>query len=156
MSERKYTDEEIMKACECCFIKGACTECPIRYEELDESCIRSLGKAAWAMFNHQKAYDEKLQEVNADLNESLRLAAEANKDLQVELDAMRGAANSYKMHYEKAVREIFDKIGKILYKHTKIAIKKKNIVSEITIDYIGEDIAELKEEYTKGADNNAR
>lgn len=155
MSERKYADEEIMKACECCFIKSTCAECPIRYEERNESCIRSLGKAALAMLNHQKAYDEKLQEVNADLHESLRLATEANKDLQAELDAMRGAANSYKMHYKKAVHEIFDKIGKILYKHTKIAIKKNNIASEITIDYIGEDIAELKEEYTKGAGNNA-
>lgn len=36
--------------------------------------------------NDQKAEIEKLQEVNADLNESLRLAAEANKDLKAEIE----------------------------------------------------------------------
>ena len=37
------------------------------------------------------------------------------EELKVELEAMRGAANSYKLHYEKAkqevAREILDKIG---------------------------------------------
>ena len=46
--------------------------------------------------------------------------------------------------------EIFEEIGKILYKHTDIAIKEKSITCELAIDYIGEDIAELKKKYTEG------
>ena len=46
-------------------------------------------------------------------------------------------------------REIFEEIGKILYKHTKNAIKEKSVTCELTIDYIGEDIAELKKKYTE-------
>lgn len=38
---------------------------------------------------HLKAEIENLQEVNADLNESLRLAAEANKDLQAEVERLQ-------------------------------------------------------------------
>lgn len=47
--------------------------------------------------------------------------------------------------------EIFEEIGKILYKHTNIAIKEKSITCELAIDYIGEDIAELKKKYTEDA-----
>ena len=49
----------------------------------------------------------------------------------------------------EVAREIFEEIGKILYKHTKNAIKEKSATCELTIDYIGEDIAELKKKYTE-------
>lgn len=52
-----------------------------------------------------KAEIERLNAVHADMTESLHLAAEANKDMQVELDAMRGAANSYKRKYQIAAAE---------------------------------------------------
>ena len=55
--------------------------------------------------------------------------------------------------YKECAREIFEEIGKILYKHTNIAIKEKSVTCELTIDYIGEDIAELKKKYTGGSEN---
>ena len=69
----------------------------------------------------QRAEYEKLQEVNADLNESLRLAAEANKDMKIELDAMRGAANSLKIHYENARAEAIKEFAERL-KETPIEL----------------------------------
>lgn len=132
MSERKYTDEQIVKALECCSGIGdaKCVNCP--YHDA-ERCAEASATDAIDLINRQKAeiavlitavdnstkeflklHDEyqdqkkeieKLHEVNADLNESLRLAAEANKDMKIELDAMRVAANSYKMCYEKAKAE---------------------------------------------------
>lgn len=65
----------------------------------------SLMVNALALINRQKKEIERLNAVHADMTESLRLAAEANKDMSVELDAMRGAANSYKMHYEEVERK---------------------------------------------------
>ena len=122
MSERKRTDEEIVKALECCRDFGDfgdCSLCPYENatfaDELD--CTQKLHTDALALINRQKAeiavlttavdnstkeflklHDEyqdqkadidKLQEVNADLNESLRLAAEANKDLKAEIERLQ-------------------------------------------------------------------
>ena len=36
--------------------------------------------------------------------------------LEIDLEAMRSAANSYKMHYENLAREIFEEIEKIRFK----------------------------------------
>ena len=54
----------------------------------------------------------------------------------------------------EVAREIFEEIGKILYKHTNIAIKEKSTTCELAIDYLGEDIAELKKKYTEGKNND--
>ena len=67
----------------------------------------------------------------------------------VEYEAMRGAANSYKMHYEKAksevAREIFAEIDKALN------LSKCYGESGIYFEYdIEADIAELKKKYTEG------
>ena len=91
MSERKYTDEEIINkmsayiemSCRMCGFKTLCNElCAIEF-------IKAALKAALGLIKSQKADIEKLQEVNADLNESLRLAAEANKDLQAEIERLK-------------------------------------------------------------------
>lgn len=66
------------------------------------------------------------------------------EELQIELQAMRMSANSYKMHCENAraevAREIFEEIEKFIYRYLNDA------------DYTGGDIiydiAELKNKYT--------
>jgi hypothetical protein len=64
-----------------------------------------------------RAEVEKLQEVNADLNESLRLAAEANKDLQAAVDRLRFNLKAVldERAEDKAVvaKEIFEEIEEI-------------------------------------------
>ena len=52
------------------------------------------------LINRQKAEIERLQSVNADMQESLRLAAEANKDMQAEVER-------YKTYYETMETEIY-------------------------------------------------
>ena len=89
MSERKYTDEEIEKALECCQSHTItdCRDCPNRAS--GDNCVNELMRNALDLIKHQKAEVDKLQEVNADLNESLRLAAEANKDLKAEIERLK-------------------------------------------------------------------
>ena len=63
----------------------------------------------------QKSAVERLEveiETLKDNNEHLAVMLEEAK---VELDAMRGAANSYKMHYENLAREIFEEIESRAY-----------------------------------------
>ena len=85
----KLTDEQIIKALECCIShKGnvACKSgCPFHEQEL---CIEdgdALLKHSLNLINRQKAEIEKLN---------------------VELVGMRGACESYKMHYDNARAEI--------------------------------------------------
>lgn len=61
-----------------------------------------------------RAEVEKLQEVNADLNESLRLAAEANKDLRAVVDRLRfnlkAVLDERAEDKAEVAREIFEEI----------------------------------------------
>jgi len=54
--------------------------------------------------------------------------------LDVELEAMRGAANSYKMHYDNLAREIFDEIEKALndiyFEARFIELKRKYVTPD--------------------------
>lgn len=116
MSERKYTDEEIIKALgmhsdEEIPCVGLCpySETPYCGSDMARDALNLINrkKAEIAVlttavdnstkeflklhdeYQDQKKEIEKFQEVNADLNESLRLAAEANKDLQTEVERLQ-------------------------------------------------------------------
>ena len=108
MTDHKFTDDDVIKALQC--LSGAeifCRECAFgRLEDHGFACKKNVANAALALINRQKAEIESLNAVHADMIESLRLAAEANKDMTAELQALRGAANSYKMHYETAIKEL--------------------------------------------------
>ena len=88
MSNRKFTDEEIIKALELHSNKDvACLDkCPYAERHF---CGSSMARDALALINRQKAEIERLQAVHADMTESLRLASEANKDMQAELADLR-------------------------------------------------------------------
>ena len=62
--------------------------------------------------------------------------------LTVELDAMRGAANSYKMHYNSLAREIFEEI-----ESKKMFLK--DCVGNMGVVVLFKDISELKKKYTE-------
>lgn len=75
--------------------------------------------------------------------------------LTVELDAMRGAANSYKIHYNSISREIFEEIEKIIQdrKNKELKLQGDNkTISPFTyscnvLTIIQYKIAELKKKY---------
>lgn len=84
MTDHKFTDDEIIKALECCSkdvpLLNSCTDCPFN----GKKCAALLPQTTLALINRQKAEIESLNAVYADMTESLRLAAEANKDMQAE------------------------------------------------------------------------
>lgn len=83
------TDNEIIKALDICGHLDACADCPLGCLEGVDKCMHTLLLNALDLINRQKAEIERLQSVNADMQESLRLAAEANKDMQAELGRLR-------------------------------------------------------------------
>ena len=86
MTDKKYTDEEIIKAFECCSAdRGDCDKCALQKECKNTPFYTAAAKVALDLINRQKAEIEKLS---------------------IELKAMRNAANSYKAECEK-LREKF-------------------------------------------------
>lgn len=79
------TDNEIIKALDCCSYGSEfkCQECPAN--DCSLSCDSKLAKKALDLINRQNAEIEKLN---------------------VELVGMRGACESYKIHYDNAQAEI--------------------------------------------------
>lgn len=121
MSERKYTDEQIAKALECCSGIGdaKCVDCPY-YDA--ERCAEASATDAIDLINRQKAEIEELEyDRKLIFDEGETWQKKAN-DLQVELDAMRGAANSYKMHYENARAEAIRKFAERLKDKARMPI----------------------------------
>ena len=78
------TDDEIIKALECCFMEQQCNYCPL-YKEHSADCLDTVLKNAHALITSQQA---------------------ENENLKVENQSLRSAANSLKMHYEEAQAEI--------------------------------------------------
>lgn len=130
MSDKKYTDEEIIKALELCSkslsIK-TCQKCPFY---LQTNCVSALKSYAIDLINRQKA--ENL-ELKLKVNELLAYKQEVTKNniknyetyksqkaeiekLDIELKAMRGAANSYKAEVErlKADNKIYIEANKVI------------------------------------------
>lgn len=101
-----YTNEAIIKALECC--KGFNKDC--------EGCVLC----------DESGCDDKLK----------KLAADRIRDLDIELKAMRMAANSYKMHYEEAkskgTRDILSDL-KIAVHNKAIHTNAKEVPTFITL-----------------------
>ena len=83
------TYEQIIKALKCCADEyiHSCDYCPFEKECNGDNL--NLVKYALDLINRQKSEIEKLNTVNADMHESLRLACERNKDLQAEIERLK-------------------------------------------------------------------
>lgn len=80
MTEHKYTDEEVIKALECCSkdvpLLNSCEGCPFA----GEKCAAFLPQTALDLINRQKAEVERLEHIRADLSkENDRLRSEKDK-----------------------------------------------------------------------------
>ena len=109
MNNKKLTDNEIIKALECCG-RESCFGCPYRGK-----CHQGnpMITDALDLITRQQTEIERLRkEVNLvsiqfqDLQERYEEAQTENENLKVENQSLRSAANSLKMHYEEAQTKI--------------------------------------------------
>lgn len=105
------TDEQIIKALECCISdneKDCKLNCP--YKGNMNMCVNDLPKNALDLINRQKAENEKMrQNWEQDQQDKIKTIYKQKaevENLNIELQAMRGAANSYKAEIEKKNTEI--------------------------------------------------
>ena len=94
MDKPRLTDEQVIKALECCNQEDGCYECPYEFTCYDDKYKSILSKDALDLINRLKAENEKK-------SKAVVKAAQEVVDLKIELQAMRNAANSYKAEYEK-------------------------------------------------------
>ena len=99
------TDNEIIKALECCAqIQRRCAECPA-WKELN-LCGSVAKSQALKLINRQKSEIESL-------GESVRLQSEMLYDLEMEIERLKGILDSYALQYGTATdKEVFLKQAK--------------------------------------------
>ena len=83
MSDRKFTDDEVIKALERCNDNGGCDNCPFdgAYNEDELWCVDELNKATRTLINRQKAEIEAMKIANEKMYAaSKEIAPEAIKE----------------------------------------------------------------------------
>ena len=60
------TDNDIIKALECCGIKSDCKGCYFDTHEAEDICAREIVKNAFDLINRQRAEIERLKKYNAE------------------------------------------------------------------------------------------
>ena len=151
------TDNEIIKALECCGrIKGQdCDTCPLTELQLSE-CTAKVATESLDLINRQKAEIVKLEKIEhfadktieAFKRENEKQKAEIEK-LNVELVGMRGACESYKMHYDNAQAEI-ERLKSDLtlktydYEHLLMKCKELQAISSSRKDRLMQTVVKLQ------------
>ena len=121
-------DNEIIKALEMCgnIVVSSCKECSFHIS-YNANCVKQVMRNALDLITRQKAeLKQKDTEIDILIRKKETLKDEVselqhkNSELEIELKAMRGAANSYKAEVKRLQREqeIFGDIGK-LYSEVK-------------------------------------
>jgi hypothetical protein len=103
MTDHKFTGEEIIKTLKNAKYKvnGVVSQGVYLSVETFNAVVDLIGR--------QKAEIESLQAVHADMTESLRLAAEANKDMQAEIERLKKIGDyktSEVLRHDAAIREL--------------------------------------------------
>ena len=123
-------DNDIIKALECCTVSSSietCGECPYAECPTRKGCVGEMVKDALDIINCLKIENAELQ-----LKKS---------EMEIELQAMRGAANSYKAEVER-----------LMPFGCQVEVSK-NIEKEIKSEAIKEFAERLKEEATVDDDS---
>ena len=111
MTDLKFTDGEIIELLRA-YVERMCGKCNVK--DLGTCCgtcfITPISQAT-DLINRQKAEIESLQAVHADATESLRLAAEANKDMQAKIERLQKYNTDVAFkHYNDGIKEFAERL----------------------------------------------
>ena len=118
----EMTDAEIIKALECCIHSASREDCEdlqcpacekqgcyfnnISAEDYPEGLIEGMSVALIDLINRQQAEIKQLETIERVATKTIEKQSAEIEKLNVELVGMRGACESYKMHYDNAQAEI--------------------------------------------------
>lgn len=101
-------ETDVVKALECC-INDECEDCPLygeNHPDVYGNCVRNTKRDALDLINRQKAQIQKLEKIERFATKTIEKQDAEIEKLNVELVGMRGACESYKIHYDNAQAEI--------------------------------------------------
>lgn len=130
MTDKKFTDEEIIKALMCHFNEELdeepfrCVDCPL-YNDTSPSCTEALKSYALDLINRQKAEIERLKgsTIVNNIMESQRIKREAKTE-------------AYKEFAERLKKDLFYKCGDINYSET---CDLRNLIDNLLKEMVGEE-----------------
>lgn len=138
--------EQIVKALECCSVYASCDGCPYFNGIPEDDCHYQAMANALALIRYYKMENQRLTEsldrvqkqcgeiiVECDERDAERLKQVA--ELTIELDAMRSAANSYKMDNQRLTEENERLTSEISVKK-KLLVKCSDLVEHIQADTV--------------------
>ena len=122
MGQKKYTDEEIIKALECCVngksIVEVCSRCPFF---LDGNCTDLLKQNALALINRQKAEIEKL---TTERDEARRDCAVAEHNHQLAVAEREANVRGFAETLQKIAAEQASRVVEAMDEIKVVAIKE--------------------------------
>ena len=143
MTDHKYTDEEVIRALECC-AHADCMNCPRWSEEWTSGMCADFLSDVLDLVNRQRAEIAALvSAVDNSTEEFLKLHDEYQNQkaeierLTIEYAGFRGAANSLKMHYNNARAEAIKEFAERVKAHTAhlfSGVDVRYIVDELVAD----------------------
>lgn len=143
MTDKILTDNEIVKALECCTTNGAsCKNCPA-FVKVDRSNCKKYFRGALDLINRLQAEVEKWQ--GGYMTQKQEIA-----NLEIELKAMRGAANSYKAENER-LKETIEVLRPVVEQIHIIRKDGKSPLSLLTAEIKAEAYKEFAEMFMQRA-----
>lgn len=151
MTDKKFTDEEIIKALECCLItttKKACIECPFNKQKLCDKDQWALEKYAIGLINRQKSEIERLKTENKIYIEANQVIGHQRDQRDKEIDELQKQidgldvrenkikAEAYKEFAEKLKKDLFYKCGDINYSET---CDFRKLIDNLLKEMVGEE-----------------
>ena len=94
MTDHKFTDDEIIRAAQCCFLEKRCEGCPLDRGVGNASCIKDLHSAVLDLFKRQKVEIEAMKIANEKMYS-------ANKEQEAAIERLNKCIKT-----EDEVREI--------------------------------------------------
>lgn len=152
MTDEKYTDEEIVRALECCANNEKdntckyCRECPASYWELDDEecdCMHSMYTRSISIINRQKAEIAWLRNTITGYEKMAEESHEYNKTISKLLDDI---ARMITVHDQKVRAEAIEEFVERLKGH----IVQTCCVVTDDVDSIYKEINKIAKELTEG------
>ena len=146
MSERKYTDKQIVKALECCQSHTItdCRDCPNRAS--GDNCVNELMRNALDLINRQKVEIEEFEVERKKLQDRIVSLFNENEGLQTELQIYKQNRMTLYERIElvektriKTVKEFAERVINLIYSADDI-----NPITEWQIDNIVTEMTEGK------------
>lgn len=115
MTERKLTDEEVIKALECCASLNGCAECPYRdkeYKSSTDNCGYNSTKDALDLINRKNAEIESLKKTLHELKMEAEMVYKQRDVLKKQVDTQKGEIERLEELVDKLKSHSFKAIDK--------------------------------------------